>query len=69
MRHTRFSQRYQSAPPTLEVTEKEISNRVQATAWTCHTLAEVQMVDGGFQPCQAVAPQTSQDSDGSAARE
>jgi hypothetical protein len=60
MRHTRFSQRYQPASPTLEVTEKEMINRAEATAWRCHTLAEVQMVDGRVQPCQAVVDRAAQ---------
>ena len=60
MRHTRFSQRYHSSPPTLEVTEKEMVNRAQATAWKCHTLAEAQMVGGGVQSCQGVVDRATQ---------
>lgn len=41
MRHSRLAQSYQYTPPSLEVTNSEILNRVQPTGWRCHTLEQM----------------------------
>jgi hypothetical protein len=41
MRHSCLTQSYQYTPPTLEVTEAEILNRVPSTGWMCHTIEQM----------------------------
>jgi hypothetical protein len=43
MRHSRLIQSYQYTPPTLEVTEAEILNRVPSDGWTCHTIEQMNL--------------------------
>ncbi|GAP93499.1 hypothetical protein [Leptolyngbya sp. NIES-2104] len=41
MRHSRFTQSYTAAFPSLEVTEAEILDRRSSKGWTCQTIAQM----------------------------